>query len=82
MPEQHEPVLSLNTFIVRFWCEMGSEPGRWHGHVHHIQSGEQAAFSDEAVLRQFICQWVQIAQEAAGLPQAANLREAEQREEI
>ena len=59
MPTEHGPVLPLNTFIVRFWRELGSEQGRWHGHVHHVQSGERTAFTDEAVLRQFICQWVQ-----------------------
>jgi len=48
----------LNTFIVRLWQERGSGRSCWRGDVCHVQTGERAAFADEAALLRFIRQWM------------------------
>ena len=48
----------LSTFVVRFWRDLGTDAPRWHGHVRHIQSGDQVSFADEATLMEFIRRWV------------------------
>ncbi|MGQ9660620.1 MAG: hypothetical protein ACUVT0_11215 [Thermochromatium sp.] len=47
-----------NTFVVRFWRDFGADAPRWHGHVRHIQSGDQVSFADEATLMEFMHRWV------------------------
>ena len=48
----------LNTFVVRLWQELGSGRPCWRGEICHIQSGERAAFADEAALLRFIRRWM------------------------
>lgn len=60
MSNNHDPGPPLNTFIVRFWQEPGAGEGRWRGRVQHVQSGERAAFANEAGLLSFFRRWVQV----------------------
>lgn len=55
---EKRPGLPLSTFVVRFWQESGAGAPRWRGQVRHIQSGEQASFTDEATLTDFIRRWI------------------------
>jgi len=60
MPVKHECRSTLNTFVVRLWCEPEGGQDRWRGHVQRLQSGERIAFSDEVALMAFIRRWVQM----------------------
>jgi hypothetical protein len=59
MPVKQERRPTLNTFVVRLWCE---PEGRecWRGQVQRLQTGEHIAFSDETALMAFIRRWVQM----------------------
>jgi len=61
-----KPSVPLSTFVVRFWREIGAGRVRWRGRVQHIQSGEQAAFADEAGLLDFVRRWVEMPEEIEG----------------
>lgn len=37
---------SINTFVVRIWCESSLDASRWRGRVEHLQSGERLAFEE------------------------------------
>jgi len=60
MPVDRERRSTLNTFVVRLWCEPEDGRGRWCGQVQRLQSGEHTTFSDEASLLSFIRRWVQM----------------------
>ncbi len=60
---EKQPGLPLSTFIIRFWQELGADAPHWYGHIRHIQSGEQASFTDEATLTRFIRRWITIPRE-------------------
>lgn len=66
MPLEPESPSPLNTFIVRFWREVGAERACWRGRVQHVQSGEQAAFLDEDSLLAFLRRWVRMPEEIEG----------------
>jgi hypothetical protein len=68
MSTKRDPGPPLNTFIVRFWREAGTGQSPWRGQVQHVQSGERAAFADEAALLRFLRCWVQTP-ERGGEPQ-------------
>ena len=61
MPSE-QVVHPLNTFVVRFWQEVGSDRPRWRGQAQHVQSGERIAFADEAGLLAFVRRWVRLAE--------------------
>lgn len=63
MSKTRDPDPPLNTFVVRFWRERVQSSDRWHGQVLHIQSGENATFTDEQALMLFMRQWVRWNQE-------------------
>jgi hypothetical protein len=48
------PVPSTSTFVLHFWREWSSTRSSWRGWVKHVQSGQRAAFQDEASLLCFI----------------------------
>lgn len=60
MSKKRSPGPPLNTFIVRFWQEPGTNEGRWRGQAQHVQSGDSIAFADKRILMSFIGQWVQM----------------------
>ncbi len=51
-----------NTFVVRFWWDMGgtdsNAPQRWHGRIDHVQSGENIAFIDAREMLAFLERYV------------------------
>ena len=60
MPIKHERRSTLNTFVVRLWCEPEEGQDRWRGQVQRLQSGERVEFSSEVALLSFIRRWVQM----------------------
>ncbi|MBN1977443.1 MAG: hypothetical protein JW918_08575 [Anaerolineae bacterium] len=60
MPVDRERRSTLNTFVVRLWCEPEEGRDRWRGQVQRLQSGECVEFSSEAALLSFIRRWVQM----------------------
>ncbi|HHS96756.1 MAG TPA: hypothetical protein ENK08_02485 [Chloroflexi bacterium] len=61
VPPEESPA-PLNTFVVRLWREVRAGQVCWRGRVRHVQSGQQAAFADEAGLLDFVRRWVRLAE--------------------
>lgn len=57
---EDKSVSPLNTFIVRFWQEMGTSQVCWRGQVQHVQSGDKIAFVEETALLNFLRRWVEM----------------------
>ena len=62
MSSNHERRSTLNTFVVRLWCEPEDGRDRWRGQVQRLQSGEHITFSNEASMLSFIRRWVQMSE--------------------
>ena len=62
MSSNRERRSTLNTFVVRLWCEPEDGHDRWHGQVQRLQSGEHITFSNEASMLSFIRRWVQMSE--------------------
>ena len=45
---------SVNTFVIRVWCEPSLGAPRWRGRIQHLQSGQHAAFQDPERILTFI----------------------------
>jgi len=67
MPSDERAIHPLNTFVVRFWQEWGTDHTLWRGQVQHVQSGERAAFADEEGLLTFVRRWVRMGSESAAV---------------
>ncbi len=54
--------LAQNTFVIRFWWEVGDESGRrtkrWHARVEHLQSGDGRSFQEVAQMLEFMRRFV------------------------
>ena len=64
--QEQGPPNPINTFIIRFWREVGTTRARWRGRVQHVQSGEHVAFVDEDSLLAFLRRWVRMPEEIEG----------------